>query len=123
MRALHVPSAGEQPHLSELPTPEVTDGHVLIKVKAAGLNAIDNGIAGGMLAGMMPHEYPLVLDRDAAGVVEAVGAGIDHVKIGDEVFGHVLLAPPIQAGTLAEYALLPTATVVVKPDLRVTRRT
>lgn len=115
MRALHVPAAGEQPQLSELPVPAVTDGAVLIKVKAAGLNAIDNGIAGGVMAGMIPHEYPLVLGRDAAGVVEAVGAGVDHVAAGDEVFGHVLLAPPIQAGTLAEYAVLPAASVAPKP--------
>jgi NADPH:quinone reductase-like Zn-dependent oxidoreductase len=115
MRALNVPAAGQQPEVSELPTPEVTDGTVLIKVKAAGLNAIDNGIAAGMMAGVMPHEYPVVIGRDAAGIVEAVGAGVDHVKVGDEVFGHVLLAPPIQAGTLAEYALLPAAAVVAKP--------
>ena len=68
-----------------------------------------------MLAEMMPHEYPVVLGRDAAGVVEAVGAGVDHVAVGDEVIGHVLLAPPIQAGTLAEYALLPAAAVAAKP--------
>ena len=115
MRALHVPAAGEQPRLSELPTPEVAEGTVLIKVKAAGLNAIDNALAAGLLAGMMPHEYPLILGRDAAGVVEAVGAGVDHVGVGDEVFGHVLLAPPIQAGTIAEYALLPAAAVAAKP--------
>jgi NADPH:quinone reductase-like Zn-dependent oxidoreductase len=115
MRALHVPAAGEQPQLSELPVPAAADGTVLVKVKAAGLNAIDNGIAGGVMAGMLPHEYPLVLGRDAAGVVEAVGAGVDHVAAGDEVFGHVLLAPPIQAGTLAEYAVLPAASVAAKP--------
>jgi NADPH:quinone reductase-like Zn-dependent oxidoreductase len=115
MRALHVPAAGEPPRLSELPTPEVADGTVLIKVKAAGLNAIDNALAAGLLAGMLPHRYPLVLGRDAAGVVEAVGAGVDHVGVGDEVFGHVLLAPPVQAGTVAEYALLPAAAVAAKP--------
>jgi NADPH:quinone reductase-like Zn-dependent oxidoreductase len=115
MRALHVPAAGEQPQLSELPTPVVADGQVLIKVRAAGLNAVDNAIAAGMMAGMIPHEYPLVLGRDAAGVVEAVGAGVDHVAVGDEVVGHVLLAPPVKAGTLAEYAVLPAAAVVPKP--------
>lgn len=115
MRALHVPAAGEQPQLSELPTPEVTEGTVLIRVKAAGLNAFDNAVAAGMLAGMLPHEYPLVLGRDAAGVVEAVGPGVDHVAVGDEVIGHVLLAPPVRAGTLADYALVPAAGVTAKP--------
>ena len=116
MRALHVPAAGAQPELGELPTPTAAEGTVLIRVKAAGLNPIDNGIASGMMAGMLPHEYPLVLGRDAAGVVEAVGAGVDGVTVGDEVLGHVLLAPPIQAGTLAEYAVLPAASVTPKPQ-------
>jgi len=115
MRALHVPAAGEQPQLSELPVPEPADGTVLVRVKAAGLNAIDNALAAGMMAQMLPHEYPLVLGRDAAGVVEAVGAGVDHVAVGDEVVGHVLLAPPIKTGTIAEYAVLPAAAVAAKP--------
>ena len=116
MRALHVPAAGAQPELGELPTPAAAEGTVLVRVKAAGLNPIDNGIAAGMMAGMIPHEYPLVIGRDAAGVVEAVGDGVDHVSVGDEVLGHVLLAPPIQAGTLAEYAVLPAASVTAKPQ-------
>jgi NADPH:quinone reductase-like Zn-dependent oxidoreductase len=115
MRAVHVPFAGAQPALGELPNPTAAEGTVLIRVKAAGLNAIDNGIAAGMMAGMMPHEYPLVLGRDAAGVVEAVGEGAEGIAVGDEVLGHVLLAPPIQAGTLAEYAALPAAAVTLKP--------
>lgn len=115
MRALHVPAAGQQPVLSELPVPEIGEGQVLIRVKAAGLNAIDNGLASGMMAGMIPHEYPLVLGRDAAGVVEATGPGVDHVAAGDEVFGHVLLAPPVKNGTIAEYAALPAAAVARKP--------
>jgi NADPH:quinone reductase-like Zn-dependent oxidoreductase len=115
MRALHVPAPGEKPQIGELPRPAVTDGTVLIRVRAAGLNPLDNAIGAGWLAAMMPHEYPLVLGRDAAGVVEAVGAGVDQFKPGDEVIGHVLLTPPIQAGTLAEYALLPAATVTHKP--------
>jgi NADPH:quinone reductase-like Zn-dependent oxidoreductase len=115
MRALFVPAAGEQPQLGELPTPTATEGTVLVRVKAVGLNALDNAIAAGMLAEMLPHEYPLVLGRDAAGVVEAVGAGVEGINVGDEVLGHVAFAPPIQAGTLAEHALLSGETVVVKP--------
>ena len=116
MRALHVPTAGAQPQLGELPTPSASEGTVLVRVKAAGLNPVDNGIASGMMSEMIPHEYPLVLGRDAAGVVEAVGEGVEGISQGDEVFGHVLLAPPIQAGTLAEYVVLPAAAVAPKPQ-------
>jgi NADPH:quinone reductase-like Zn-dependent oxidoreductase len=115
MRALHVPAAGERPQLADLPVPEPGEGQVLIRVKAAGLNAIDNGIAAGMMAEMMEHVYPLVLGRDAAGVVEAAGPGVTGITAGDEVFGHVLLIPPVQAGTLAEYAVLPAAGTALKP--------
>lgn len=115
MHALYVPAAGEPPIAGDLPTPELGEGTVLVRVKAAGLNPIDNGIAAGMLAAMMTHQYPLVLGRDAAGVVAAVGADVDHVKVGDEVLGHVLLAPPVHAGTLAEYVALPAAAVAAKP--------
>ena len=115
MRAFIVPAAGEQPRLSDIPVPAVTDGQVLVRVKAAGLNALDNIIATGMMAGMLPYQYPVVIGRDAAGVVEAVGRGVDHVRAGDEVLGQVLLAPPIHHGTIAEYALLPAAAVAIKP--------
>src|SRR5918999_4799481 len=115
MKALHVSLPGEPTKLGELPVPEVTEGTVLVRVRAAGLNPIDNLIASGMLTGLLPHEYPLVLGRDVAGVVEAVGAGADHVAVGDEVLGHVLLAPPLRHGTLAECALLPAAAIVHRP--------
>ncbi|WP_030598521.1 NADP-dependent oxidoreductase [Streptomyces fulvoviolaceus] len=117
MRALSVPAPGRSPEISELPAPSVAEGTVLVKVRAAGFNALDNALAVGAMSEVMPHQYPLVLGRDAAGVVEAVGAGVDHVEPGDEVFGHILLAPPIQAGTIAEYAVLPAAAVAAKPSV------
>jgi NADPH:quinone reductase-like Zn-dependent oxidoreductase len=115
MRALHVPAVGEHERLSDLPVPDVTPGTVLVRVKAAGLNAIDNVIAVGMLAGRWPRAYPVILGRDVSGVVEAVGCGVEHVRVGDEVIGTVPLTPPIHAGTLAEYALVPAGVVAPKP--------
>jgi NADPH:quinone reductase-like Zn-dependent oxidoreductase len=89
---------------------------VLVRVIAAGLNPLDNAIAAGMMTGMVEHDYPVVLGRDAAGIVERVGDGVDGISVGDAVVGHVLLAPPVKQGTLAEYAVLPSAAVVRKPD-------
>jgi NADPH:quinone reductase-like Zn-dependent oxidoreductase len=93
----------------------VTAGTVLVRVKAAALNAVDNVIAVGMLGQGWTRAYPVVLGRDAAGVVEAVGPGVEHVRPGDEVIGTVPLAPPLHAGTLADYALLPACSVIPKP--------
>jgi NADPH:quinone reductase-like Zn-dependent oxidoreductase len=61
MRALHVPAAGERPELSDLPVPDIAEGQVLIRVKAAGLNPFDNTLASGAMAEMSEHAYPLVL--------------------------------------------------------------
>jgi NADPH:quinone reductase-like Zn-dependent oxidoreductase len=115
MRALTVLEAGAQPVVADITTPEAGPGTVLVKIKAASLNAVDAAIAGGMLAGMMPHEYPLVIGRDAAGVVEAIGAGVEGIAVGDAVIGAVAFAPPIQAGTIAEYAAFPVAVTTPKP--------
>src|SRR5659263_643707 len=115
MRALTVLEAGAQPVVADITTPEAGPGTVLVRIKAASLNAVDAAIAGGMLAGMMPHEYPLVIGRDAAGVVEAIGAGVEGIAVGDAVIGAVAFAAPIQAGTIAEYAAFPVATITPKP--------
>ena len=115
MRALNVPAVGEHERLSDLPVPTVTAGSVLVRVTAAGLNVVDNFVAVGMLGGQWPRAFPVVLGRDAAGVVAAVGPGVTRIRVGDEVVGTVPLAPPIQAGTLAEYALMPAEAVAVKP--------
>ncbi|WP_261564518.1 NADP-dependent oxidoreductase [Frankia gtarii] len=115
MRALVLPASGEQPTFAELPVPTPGAGEVLLRVRAAALNPLDNHIAAGALEQMFEHRYPLVLGRDASGVVEAVGEGVDDVAVGDEVLGHVLFEPPFQAGTVAEYAIVPARTVVPKP--------
>lgn len=115
MRALYVAHSGASPTLGTLPQPRTHPGTVKLRVVAAALNALDNALATGVMEPFMPHRYPLTLGRDAAGTVETVGEGVDGVTIGDEVIGHMVLAPPLQAGTLAEYAVLPEQTIVTKP--------
>jgi NADPH:quinone reductase-like Zn-dependent oxidoreductase len=115
MRALFIPASGEPATLAELPTPTPEPGEVLLRVHAAGLNPFDNHIASGMLEQFMEHRYPLVLGRDAAGVVEAVGAGVTNVTVGDEVLGHVQFTSPFETGTIADYVVLPADAVAPKP--------
>ncbi len=116
MRAVVVNDLGMPATLVDVPVPDVQAGQVLVRVLAAGLNPFDNAIAAGMMTEMVEHDYPVVLGRDAAGIVEAVGEGVTGIAVGDAVVGHVLFAPPIKHGTLAEYAVLPAETVVPKPE-------
>ena len=80
--------------LPDLPVPEVTEGTVLVKAQAAALNPVDNALAAGTMAQMIPRQYPLVLGRDAAGTVEAIGPGGTSVAADGAVIGHMLLTRP-----------------------------
>jgi NADPH:quinone reductase-like Zn-dependent oxidoreductase len=97
----------------EKPVP--TDNQVLIKVRAASLNALDaymirDAWLNRLIFGLRkPRDTRL--GRDVAGVVEAVGknpAAAGQFKPGDEVFG-------ICRGSLAEYACTLERALVMKP--------
>ena len=45
-----------------------------MRVRASSANPVDNAIAAGMLVGMVEHDFPVVLGRDYAGVVEEASA-------------------------------------------------
>jgi NADPH:quinone reductase-like Zn-dependent oxidoreductase len=103
MHAITVSEYGAAPALTEVPDPQLRAGQVLIKVRAAGMNPMDQAIANGFFRAMMPASFPLILGADLAGVVEAVGDGADKFRPGDEVFGQLLVPPIGSAGTYAEH--------------------
>lgn len=65
----------------ELPTPSPGAGEVLVRIEAAGVNFIDVYFRSGVY----PREVPFGLGDEGAGVVEAVGAGVTDLKVGDRV--------------------------------------
>jgi NADPH:quinone reductase-like Zn-dependent oxidoreductase len=115
MKAFALTDFDSAPALHDLPTADPATNQVRIRVKAAGLNGMDAAIVSGMAKAMAEYQFPVVIGRDASGIVDAVGEGVDHVSIGDAVIGHVLIGPALREGTIAEHALLPAEAVVVKP--------
>ena len=115
MRALALRDFGVAPTVQELGVPHVGPGLVRVRVKAASLNRIDVMIAAGKIAGLMDYRFPAVLGRDASGVVDALGAGVDHVTVGQEVIAHVPMTGPLGSGTLAAYAVVPDENLIAKP--------
>jgi NADPH:quinone reductase-like Zn-dependent oxidoreductase len=102
MRAIVISEPGAQPALTELPVPQPGAGQVLVRVQASSVNGFDLSVAAGHTATYMEHRYPVVLGKDFAGTVEAVGEGVTRFAAGDRVFG-VVTKPFVGDGCFGEY--------------------
>jgi len=85
MKAIAIRAHGgpEVVNLEELPDPQPQPGEAVVRVKAAAMNHLDIWVRIGWPG--LKLAFPHVLGSDVSGVVEAVGAGVSGVKVGDEV--------------------------------------
>jgi NADPH:quinone reductase-like Zn-dependent oxidoreductase len=73
----------------ERPAPEVTAGHVVVRVRAAALNPKDVLTRAGKFGWMAGRRFPKRVGYDWSGEVAAVGAGVRGIREGDAVFGMI----------------------------------
>jgi NADPH:quinone reductase-like Zn-dependent oxidoreductase len=71
----------------EVERPVPGPGQVLVNVKAAGINPGEASIRKGLLHQRWPATFPSGQGSDLAGVVTAVGEGVQDFAVGDEVIG------------------------------------
>ena len=90
--------------------PEPGDGQVLVAVRAAGINPSEAAIRAGVVREIFPATFPSGQGSDLAGVVEAVGAGVNGVAVGDEVIGFTN-----DRASQAEHVLVEAANLTAKP--------
>ncbi|MDH3237909.1 MAG: NADP-dependent oxidoreductase [Deltaproteobacteria bacterium] len=116
MRAIVIESFGGPEVLrpADVPTPEPAADEVLIEVAYAAVNPVDWKIREGMLAGMFPHEFPVILGWDAAGTVKGVGKNVTGFRIGDRVYAYCR-KPKVRFGTYAEFVTMDHAAVAPMP--------
>ncbi|SEM45390.1 NADPH2:quinone reductase [Loktanella fryxellensis] len=94
-------------HLMDRPVGDPGPGEVRIRHKACGLNYIDVYYRSGMYPLALPHG----IGMEAAGVIEAVGDGVTHLKAGDRAA--YASQPP---GACTEARVMPAAQVCPLPD-------
>jgi NADPH2:quinone reductase len=93
-------------HLADAPIPEPGPGQARVKIEAIGVNFIDIY----QRSGLYRVGLPFTPGQEAAGTVEAVGDGVDHLKAGDRV------AYSFVPGAYAEYAVIPAEKLVPVPQ-------
>ncbi len=87
MKAIVMTASGgpEVLKLQNVPEPQLKgERQLLIRLKAAGVNPIDTKLR--QRGTFYPHQMPAILGCDGAGIVEAVGAGVQNFQVGDAVY-------------------------------------
>ena len=125
---LQGPDGAEGITLVERPVPQPGPGQVLVRLKAATLNYRDLLTVKGGYGSR--QKFPLVPLSDGAGVIEAVGAGVRQIAVGERVVGSFFEnwhgGEPSEArmraalggsadGVLTEYRLFPVHALVRTP--------
>ena len=90
----------------DAPDPVPGEGAALVKIGASGINYIDVYYR----TGQYPATPPFTAGQEAAGIVEAVGDGVEGISAGDKVAYEGVL------GSYAEYAVVPAHKLVPLPD-------
>jgi NADPH2:quinone reductase len=103
---VHITGGPEVLQFEEIALPEPQAGEARVKIHAAGVNYIDTYQRSGLY--QVPR--PFTLGQEAAGIVDAVGADVTEVQVGDRV------AYASALGAYAEYAVVPAWRLVRVPE-------
>jgi NADPH2:quinone reductase len=108
-RAVQIDQTGgpEQMRIVQVPVGEPGPGEVRIRHHAIGLNFIDVY----QRSGLYPLPLPLRLGMEGAGVIEAVGEGVSHLRVGDRAA--YASQPP---GSYCDVRVMPAMNVCRLPD-------
>ncbi|PYS28252.1 MAG: zinc-binding dehydrogenase [Acidobacteria bacterium] len=106
-------------YVTDFPDPVVTDGHVVIRVKATSFNYHDVMTVRGMPGIKVP--LPVIIGLDMAGEILEAGSGVDGWKPGDRVLVNPLnrqrgLMGEMMHGGLAEKCLVAQHQLIRMPD-------
>ena len=117
MRAMALTGFDTEPTVMEVPAaPDPAAGEVLVRVRAASVNAYDVVVASGMMRDYLPYAFPVVIGQDVAGVVERIGTDVDGFRVGDRVFGTLGMKGAVHDGTFAELSTPQASALATTPE-------
>ncbi|MEX2785640.1 NADP-dependent oxidoreductase [Streptococcus sp. H49] len=100
-------------NLTEIAKPKISSSQVLIKVRTAGVNPLDNMISRGEVKMIVPYKLPQTAGNEVVGLIEEVGSNVTKFAVGDRVFGRL---PLDNIGAFAEYVAVDSQALAKVPD-------
>jgi NADPH:quinone reductase-like Zn-dependent oxidoreductase len=112
---LHEYGGPEKLKYEDWADPVATEGQVLVRVSAAGINPFDYKLRSGAMKSLFPLNLPVILGYDFSGVVRAVGPNVTEFAPGDKVFGRASATyAQLVAADVAGVAKLPESLDLVE---------
>lgn len=99
--------------LTDREVPEPAEGEVRIRVAVSGVNPTDWKARTGLYGGEVAESVP---NQDGAGLVDAIGPGVDGVAVGDRVWVTLAAFERPLSGTAQEYTVVPVERVFPLAD-------
>jgi NADPH:quinone reductase-like Zn-dependent oxidoreductase len=96
----------------DVPKPEPKENEMLVRVMAAGVNPVDDGLRSGHYSKYFGPKPPFTPGSDVAGIVEKTGAKISKFNVGDTIYAYLDLD---RGGGYAEYAITNEKEAAPKP--------
>ena len=117
MRAIVYSETGDPSvlRLVDRPMSEPGAGEARVRIVVSGVNPTDWKSRRGSAPGEAPPFHEVVPGQDGAGIVEAVGAGVEHVTVGDRVWLALAAYQRASSGTAQERSVLPAERVFALP--------
>ena len=117
MKAMAAPGYGplEQIRCIEAALPTPGRGEVRVRVAASALNPADYKVVLGTIKFLHGRNRPLIVGYDFSGTVDAVGADVDGITVGADVFGFLPYGPGNRRGAFAEALLARSDEIALKP--------
>lgn len=104
---------GKELEIKDIPVPDITENEVLLKIRTAGVNPLDNMIIHGEVKLIVPYSFPLVMGNEFVGIVEKKGAAVTGFEVGDRVYGRM---PLKKIGAFAEYTAIDASAIAKVPE-------
>lgn len=99
--------------INELPIPEINDNEVLVKVKVAAVNPLENLITTGSVKLIQDYKLPATMGNELTGVIEMVGSSVKGFKTGDKIYTRL---PLNKIGAFAEYVAIDYKAIALLPS-------